>query len=128
MAKKNFFIILSSLYIPRDDILPYYYSRVKIEQVFDITKGCEDLIPLRVHNEEILRGHLILSFMATTIYLLTNTLRKPLNIASSKAFHIFCRVFGKIFKSKIITTVPDKDINVLLKGLKFELPSEIKRE
>jgi hypothetical protein len=64
--------------------------------------------------------------MATTIYLLTNTLLRQLNIASSKAFFIFRMIFGKVFKSKIITSVPNKDVNVLLKGLKLELPSEKK--
>ncbi|MDR0548229.1 MAG: transposase [Deltaproteobacteria bacterium] len=63
------FIILSSADIDTKKILNVYYNRQKIEQIFDIAKNMTGLIPLRTHSEETLRGHLLISFIATIIYL-----------------------------------------------------------
>jgi transposase len=49
------------------EILPLYYTRQQIEQIFDIGKNYADLLPLRVQSEDTFRGHLMLTFMATAI-------------------------------------------------------------
>jgi Transposase len=67
LAKLGVFMLLSSKDLPVDEVLPLYYTRQQIEQVFDIGKNNADLLPLRVQNEETFRGHLMLTFMATAI-------------------------------------------------------------
>ena len=44
-----------------------YYARQRIERVFDVGKNYASLLPLRVHSEEALRGHLLLTFCATAL-------------------------------------------------------------
>jgi transposase len=67
MLHLGLFMILSSVDIPVEEILPLYYTRQQIEQVFDIGKNDADLLPIRVQNEDTLRGHLLLTFMATVL-------------------------------------------------------------
>ena len=61
------FILLSSDELKVTEILPLYYTRQQIEQVFDIGKNNADILPLRVQNEQTFRGHLMLTFMATAV-------------------------------------------------------------
>lgn len=61
------FMIVSSLPFETDGILPAYYTRQLVEQYFDISKGSSKLTPLRIHSEEALYGHLILSMIAATM-------------------------------------------------------------
>lgn len=53
--------------IDTKEVLPLYYARQQIEQVFDIAKNYADILPLRVHGEDTFRGHLLLCFIATII-------------------------------------------------------------
>jgi hypothetical protein len=65
LRKRGIFVLLSSLEIPTNEILPFYYKRQGIEQIFDFSKNDVDLLPLRTHSEETMRGHLLVVFMAT---------------------------------------------------------------
>jgi hypothetical protein len=67
MARLGLFMIVSSEDIPTDEVLPIYYTRQQIEQVFDVGKNGADLLPIRVQTEETFRGHLMLTFLATVV-------------------------------------------------------------
>jgi hypothetical protein len=62
------FILLSSQEYNINDILPLYYTRQIIEQVFDIGKSYTGMTPIRGHSEDTIRGILLISFLATAIY------------------------------------------------------------
>ena len=63
------FVIISSLPYQPDDILTIYYTRQSVEQYFDISKGISRLTPLRVHTEQRVLGHILLSQIAATVNL-----------------------------------------------------------
>lgn len=63
------FVIISSLPYQPDGILAVYYTRQLVEQYFDVSKGLSRLTPLRVHNEQRVLGHLLLSQIAATVNL-----------------------------------------------------------
>jgi hypothetical protein len=65
LAGQGAFVLVSSRRIAKEKVLPTYYMRQQIEQVFDIGKNYADMLPLRVQSEETLRGHLLLTFVAT---------------------------------------------------------------
>ncbi len=67
LAEDGTFVIVSTLELSPDELLPVYYTRQQIEQTFDLSKNDADLLPLRIHSEEGLRGHLLLVFIATVI-------------------------------------------------------------
>jgi len=67
IAKLGLFAIASSENLSTNEILPLYYTRQQIEQVFDVSKNNADVIPIRVQNEKTFRGHLMLTFLATVV-------------------------------------------------------------
>ena len=68
MAKEGAFIlVVSSRKIAKNNILPHYYTRQHIEQVFDIGKNYADMLPLITQDEDTFRGHLLLTFISTVI-------------------------------------------------------------
>jgi transposase len=77
MDTAGLFVIISSLPFQADEILPVYYIRQTIEQFFDLSKGSSKLTPLRVHSEDALYGHLILSMIAATLNIrIMNTIKR----------------------------------------------------
>jgi transposase len=67
IKKQGVFILASSRPIATEKILPLYYMRQQVEQVFDIGKNYADMLPERVHKEATFRGHLLLTFITTVV-------------------------------------------------------------
>lgn len=61
------FMMVSSEELDPSEILPLYYTRGQIEQVFDIAKGSAELLQLGLHSEETFDGHVFVSFLAVII-------------------------------------------------------------
>lgn len=61
------FAPLTSEEMSEAKLLPMYYTRQQVEQVFDISKSYADLLPIRVQSEQAFAGHLLICFMATAI-------------------------------------------------------------
>jgi hypothetical protein len=123
MRTKGIFILLASRDVDVNDILPLYYERQAIEQVFDFTKNNADLIPLRVHSEETFRGHLLLSFLASTAYIVANNLLDGSDNCAMTAFHLFRNLKCKVFDSCSIVLEPNKNMNYIAKHLNLSIPS-----
>ena len=51
-------------------MLPTYYVRQQIEQIFGYSKNNTNLLPLRVHGETQLEGYLLLNFIVLITYIL----------------------------------------------------------
>ncbi len=133
MARLGVFMLLSSDDMGTEEILPLYYTRQQIEQVFDIGKNNADLLPLRVQNEEIFRGHLMLTFMATAILqrLQRDILKKRKKndrINPEGAFMKLRNQKCKVYEKNIIPQEPVKDINAIYKLLGIECPVSIARD
>ena len=122
---KGMFIIVSSDCVEISEILPLYYTRQAIEQVFDFYKNNVDLLPLRTHNEDTLRGHLMLSFMATVAYMLINSLLEGTKFCGEGAFRALQNLKCKVFDECILIKEPNKKINDITKHLKIEIPEKI---
>jgi transposase len=132
IAKLGVFMLLSSDDMETNEILPLYYTRQQIEQVFDIGKNYADLLPLRVQSEDTLRGHLMLTFMATAI--LQRLQRDILSKRKKKdktnpegAFMNLRNQKCKVYAKNIIPQEPVKNINDVYKLLGIECPTMINR-
>lgn len=68
LERLGVFVLLSSCDVGVGEVLPLYYLREAVEEVFKISKCCVDLLPLRVHGEEVFRGVLFLNFLAVVLY------------------------------------------------------------
>ena len=125
IRKKGLFILVSSDEIDTFDILPLYYTRQAIEQVFDIEKNSADLLPLRVHGIEGFRGHLLLSFLACAAYVLVNKTLKKTDVCVIGAYRILRNMKCKVFDKKIIVQEANKKMNDIAKHVKISFPVEL---
>jgi hypothetical protein len=125
IRSKGFFVLISSEKIEPEEIMPLYYTRQVVEQVFDIGKNNADLLPLRVHSEETFRGHLLLSFITTVVYLSVNQLLKGTAFNADGAFFILRNQKCKVFDDCILPKEITKKMNDIYKKLKIKSPLSI---
>jgi transposase len=106
--------------------LPLYLSRNSVEQIFDIGKNCVDLLPLRTHNELTFRGHLMVSFFATIVYVLTTQMLDTTNFSPTGIYHCMRNLSISYYdNNKFIIKELDKKMNDIVKHFKFDLPKSI---
>ncbi len=70
LLKSGAMILVSSFDIDKKEAVPLYYMRQMVEKLIGFAKDDLDLIPLRVHREETLRGYLLLIFISLTVFAL----------------------------------------------------------
>lgn len=131
IKKLGVFAILASEEIPEDKLLPMYYTRQQVEQVFDISKNYADLLPIRVQSEQAFAGHLLVCFMATAI--MQRLQQELLNCRSQKAKSLNaesilsylrnqkCRVYSDF----AIPQEPLKEVNAIYDIFKIQVPYKI---
>ena len=117
--------MISAENINSNEILPVYYERERIEQVFDFSKNNADLLPLRTHGEKTFRGHLLLSFLASATYLTFNKMMEGSDECAMGSFHSFRNLKCKVFDKQIIIQEANKKMNEIAKHLKIDIPSHI---
>ena len=122
---KGLFIILSSEIVETSEILPLYYTRQVIEQVFDFYKNNAELVPLRTHVEDTFRGHLMLSFLSTIAYMLLNAMLDGSKFCADGAFRALHNLKCKVFDDHILVKEPSKKINDIAKHLDIEIPLKL---
>lgn len=70
MKYGGYIILISSCKIDKEDVLPTYYTRQSIEQVFGFAKSCNSILPLRVHSDQSIRGYLFLVFLSLVLFVM----------------------------------------------------------
>ena len=122
------FILISSLPYRSDEILDVYYIRQQVEQYFDISKGISRLIPLRVHNEQRVMGHLLLCQIAATINL---AIQKRMNQYFENRESMFMALRNQkceVFADRIITYEGQSNATQYYKKLKIDYPISFTRK
>jgi len=125
IQKQGIFVLVSSRRIAATNILPLYYTRQQIEQVFDIGKNYADMLPLRVQTEETFRGHLLLTFIVTVVIKLLQDALKKTNMNPLSIFLNLRNQKCKVYKNKIITTEPFKKANDCYNFFGIKCPNSI---
>jgi hypothetical protein len=124
--KMGFFALISSLKIEPDKLLPLYYTRQTIEQIFDTSKNLGHIIPLATHKEETFRGHIMISFMAIILYLKLNQCFKGHNdLTANGALMEMKNLKCKIFDDCIHVKEPTKFIREICAIVGIDLPERI---
>lgn len=70
LLKKGVMILVSSFRMDETEVVPSYYLRQAVERLFGFSKDDLNLLPLRVHKEETLRGFLFLQFISLVVFML----------------------------------------------------------
>jgi hypothetical protein len=121
-ASAGQYIILSSIDCSINEIMPLYYTRQLIEQLFDVSKTYAGLLPLRGHSAETIRGIVLTSFIATIIYSSINyKLSESKYSALSALIKLGC-VGIDIYKDVNILDVLTKEQKELFIDLNLESP------
>ncbi len=111
------FALLSPEKLDNDEVLQLYYLRQSAEQIFEISKSYADILPLRVHKEETLRGILMINFLAVAIYKNLNKqlpVSLPLNNALKFMRSLKCKVYED---AHLIPSEPNKRQRLILESI-----------
>ena len=125
------FAILTSEEMDEDKLLPMYYTRQQVEQVFDITKNYADLLPIRVQSEQTFAGHLLISFMATAIIqrlqqdLLKRRSKKAKSLNAESIMIYLRNQKCKVYKDFCIPQEASKEVNAIYDIFKVQVPYKI---
>jgi hypothetical protein len=125
MASHGAFILISSRRIAKDRILPTYYIRQQIEQIFDIGKNYADMLPLRVQNEDTFRGHLLMTFIASVV---VKKLQDELRDTTFNPISLFMNLRNqkcKVYDKNVIVQEAFKKANDIYKHFKIPCPIDI---
>jgi hypothetical protein len=128
LQKKGVFVLFSSRPIAKDKILPTYYARQQIEQIFDIGKNYANMLPLRVHTEETFRGHLMLTFISSVLVKMFQDELKDSVFNPISAFLQLRNQKCKVFDKDIIPQEAVKKVNDIYKKFKLSYPKSILRK
>jgi hypothetical protein len=123
--KLGFFIIISSECIEPEEILPLYYTRQAVEQIFDVCKNGTNLLPIACHTTETFRGYIFVHFLSTILYLTIRKLfhKQKYNIidAFSSLHYLHCKVFDNF----ILIKEPTKQMKDIMEIAKVKIPQKI---
>jgi hypothetical protein len=127
MEKQGVFILIASRRIAKMKVLPLYYTRQQIEQVFDVGKNYADMLPIRVHSEETFRGHLLLTFIATIIIKRIQDALSATPITPVSLFQELRNQKCKVFNDRVIAMEAFKKANDCYKQFSLKCPIVIQR-
>jgi transposase len=116
------FIMISSLEMPISEVLPYYYSRQTIEQIFDTSKNYARLLPLGNHDLTTFKGHLLLSFITTIVYLRLQKIFHKKNYNPIDFITELRGVTCGVYNDHLQVYEPTAEQKDILKILKMEIP------
>ena len=127
LENAGIFVIVSSRPYKTDEILPLYYMRQTIEQYFDLSKGSSKLTPLRVHSEQALYGHLVLSMIAATINIYIMNTIKQFHDNRDSLFMSLENQKCIVYRTQINTCEPQAVANAFYKKFGIRCPLHLKR-
>ncbi len=124
MMKRGIMILVSSFNLKNEDVVPAYYVRQTAEKLFGFSKDDLSLLPLRVHNEESLRGFLFMQFITLIAFVhIKNKLGKKHNVEEIllKLRNLKC----KLYDNEILICEPNKQQKEILKDLDILVPKKL---
>ena len=125
MTAHGLFMLLSSRPVDTDEVLGTYCSRDQVEQVFDFCKKDPTMQSPRVQTEEMLRGHLMLSFVAAVI---VKMLQKQLEGTPYSPIDVFINLKNhkcKVFDDCLVTQPSAEKASTIYKILGLKIPHRI---
>ena len=123
--RQGLFVLYSSRLIKKGDVLPIYYTRRQISEIFDICKNNTKMLPLRTQSEETFRGHLVLSFIASVIVKMLQEKVKDTSFNPESMLLSLRNQKCKVFDDKVITCEFVRNANLIAKMFKYKVPVEI---
>jgi transposase len=125
LRNKGMFMLVSTRKIAKEKILNLYYTRNQIEEVFRIGKKDGKMLPLGIESEDALCGHLLMSFVSSTILKILSDRLTGSGFSVSDIFSILRHQTAIVHEEELITSEPVKKMNQIYKWFKIKCPTSI---
>lgn len=127
MAAKGVFVLVSTRRIAREKLLPLYYTRDRVEKVFEIAKQGGKALPVCVQTEETFRGHLLMCFMATAaIKMMSDVLAsRKTSLTVESMLEILHEQHAIEYEGQLVTTEPVRKMNEAYRAFGIKCPDAI---
>lgn len=128
MAAKGVFVLVSTRRIAREKLLPLYYTRDRVEKVFEIAKQGGKALPVSVQTEETFRGHLLMCFMATAaIKMMSDVLASAkTSLTVESMLEILHEQHAIEYDGQLVTTEPVRKMNEAYRAFGIKCPETIR--
>jgi transposase len=120
----GYFILLSRFSISKEEVLPTYYTRQSIEQIFGFAKSNNSILPLRVHSEQSIKGYLFLVFLSLVTFVMIRQKLQP-TFTVDQALLILRNLKAKIYNTEAVIQEPSKKAKDIAKLLKIIMPTSL---
>ena len=128
LQKQGVFVLITTRKVSTDKLLPLYYMRDQVEKIFELCKQGGKILPINVETEETLRGHLMLTFIASvTLKMMSDKLKKTA-LTTESMFMNLHEQHAIVYDNEFITTEPVKKMNEAYKAFKVQCPATIPRQ
>lgn len=127
LGSLGIFGLISTRKIGVNRVLPTYYMRQQIEQVFDVGKNYANLLPLSVEKEDTFRGHLLIAFIAAIVVKCLQDALKNTKLTPLDAVVCLGNQKCKVFENVVIPGEPTRKARELYRLMKIDYPAEVAR-
>lgn len=121
---KGKLVFITSFKVTEPEIIPLYYTRQSVENIFGIMKNDLEILPLRVHSVETFRGYLLLNFIALLVRL---SLQHQLDMKYTVEDVIYSthNLMCKVYDTQIIVQELTKKCSDIFKLLHIEVVNSL---
>ena len=123
--RHGIFMLISTRRIAKDNLLPLYYTRNQVEDIFKLCKGSCKILPINIENEATLRGHLLITFIATVVMKMLSDKLKDTKLTTEMLFMALDQHRAKIYEDRIVVNEATKIMNYAYRKFKIKVPVEI---
>ena len=127
LQKQGVFVLVTTRKVSTDKLLPLYYMRDQVEKLFELCKQGGKILPINVETEETLRGHLMMTFMATAALKMMSDKLKKTSLTTDSMFMNLHEQHAIVYDKEFVTTEPVKKMNDAYKIFKVQCPAVIPR-
>src|SRR3989344_5324562 len=124
MAKRGIMILISSFDIKNEEVVPAYYIRQTAEKLFGFSKDDLNLLPLRIHSEEALRGFLFMQLLTLIAFVhIKNKLEKEHNVED--ILLTLRNLKCKVYDNEIMVCEPNRQQKDIMDKLNILMPKKL---
>ena len=127
LQKQGVFVLITTRKVTKEKLLPLYYMRDQVEKIFEICKQGGKILPINVENENTLRGHLMMTFIAAVTLKMMSQKLKNTSLTTDSIFMNLHEQHAIVYDNEFITTEPFKKMNDAYKVFKVHCPATIPR-
>jgi len=125
MQESGLFMLVATRPVAKEKILPLYYTRNQVEELFRIGKGEGKMLPVSVQNEDTLRGHMLITLISTAILKILQDRLMGTGYGTAEVFSILSRQMALVYPKTLVTSEPVKKMNEIYKHFRIKCPEEI---